>query len=175
MPAVAGPPAGGEAAAAVDSGVGGGGSGASGMDWGLPDPQAPYPGDNAPPDEIAKWMGHQAEKAGLPRELPVMAALTESGLRNLPYGDASSVGYFQMLDFWNQGEYKGFKEHPELQLKWFIDHAVAMKQKRIGEGYASYGDDPNTWGNWIADVERPATEYRGRYQTHLAHARQLLS
>jgi hypothetical protein len=34
--------------------------------------------------------------------------------------------------------------------------------------------DPNKWGDWIADVERPAEEYRGRYQLRLDEARQLL-
>jgi hypothetical protein len=30
------------------------------------------------------------------------------------------------------------------------------------------GKDPSAWGEWIADVERPAEEYRGRYQARLA-------
>jgi hypothetical protein len=29
-------------------------------------------------------------------------------------------------------------------------------------------DDPSAWGEWIADVERPAEEYRGRYQPSLS-------
>src|SRR4051794_11987911 len=42
-----------------------------------------YPGDNAPKAAIAAWMARRAEAAGLPRELPIMAGLTESGLQNL--------------------------------------------------------------------------------------------
>ena len=57
---------------------------------------ADYPGDDADPREIAAWMGRYAERYGLPAELPVMAALVESELRNLPYGDRASLGYFQM-------------------------------------------------------------------------------
>ena len=31
------------------------------------------------------------------------------------------------------------------------------------------------WGDWVADVEQPAAEYRGRYETHLEEADSLLS
>jgi cell wall-associated NlpC family hydrolase len=135
---------------------------------------AAYPGDNAPRERIAAWMGAAAQKRGLPTELPVMAALTESGLRNLSYGDADSVGFFQMrLSVWNQGAYAGYGDKPERQLDWFLDQAVAVKQQRLGRGLAV--DDPNQFGDWIADVERPAEQYRGRYQTHLADARELLA
>ena len=34
-------------------------------------------------------MGAEAQKRGLPAELPVMASLVESGLKNLNYGDAA--------------------------------------------------------------------------------------
>jgi hypothetical protein len=35
-------------------------------------------------------------------------------------------------------------------------------------------DDPKQFGEWIADVERPAEQYRGRYQLRLGEARSLL-
>ena len=109
-------------------------------------------------------MGRQAHKAGLPAELPIMAALTESGLQNVNYGDRDSLGFFQMrTSIWNQGEYAGFSDHPELQLKWFIDHALAVRQERIAQGDTTYGQDSSKWGDWVADVEQPAAEYRGRY------------
>ena len=121
-------------------------------------------------------MARQAHKAGLPAELPIMAALTESGLKNDNYGDRDSLGYFQMrTSIWNQGEYQGFPDHPELQLKWFIDHALAVRKERIAEGDTTYGQDKSKWGDWVADVEQPAAEYRGRYQTHLDQADGLLS
>src|SRR5262245_35060246 len=38
-------------------------------------------------------------------------------------------------------------------------------------GDADFGSDPLTYGDWIADVERPAERFRGRYQLRLnAHA-----
>ena len=134
-----------------------------------------YPGDGAGKAEIAAWLAAHAERAGLPPELPVMASLVESGLRNLNYGDADSVGFFQMrVGIWNKGEYAGYPERPELQAKWFIDHALAHKRARIAAGDADFGQDPSRWGEWIADVERPAAQYRGRYQPQLAEARRLL-
>ena len=36
-------------------------------------------------------------------------------------------------------------------------------------------DDPGQYGEWIADVERPAEQLRGRYQLKLGEARDLLA
>jgi hypothetical protein len=142
----------------------------------LSDAATAYPGNDAGQAALAKWLAKEAEKAGLPPELPVMAALVESGVKNLNYGDADSVGFFQMrVGIWNSGPYAGYPEKPELQAKWFIDQALALKRKRIAAGYADFGKDPSKWGEWIADVERPAEQYRGRYQLRLDEARTLLS
>ena len=133
-----------------------------------------YPGDDAPKEQLAAWLGKEAEKRGLPPELPVMAALVESGVKNLNFGDADSVGFFQMrVGIWNQGEYEGFPEKPELQAKWFLDTAEEVKEQRISRGQPV--DDPSQFGEWIADVERPAEQYRGRYQLRLDEAKGLLS
>jgi NlpC/P60 family len=129
-----------------------------------------YPGDTATPQQIAAWMGAHAQRAGLPPELPVMAALTESGLRNLSYGDRDSVGFFQMrLGIWDQGTYAGYPSNPQLQIQWFIDHALAVKAQ-----YPGLAESPNTWGELVADVEQPAAEYRYRYQLQLQSAQDLL-
>jgi putative modified peptide len=149
----------------------GGGGDAERVDLG--DVVGSYPSDSAPRARIATWMGSQAQKRGLPAELPVMAALVESDMHNLNYGDADSVGYFQMrVGTWNQGEYAGYPDHAELQLKWFLDQAEAVKKQRIAAGKPV--DDPQGYGEWIADIERPRAEYRGRYQLHLDDARELL-
>jgi hypothetical protein len=104
-----------------------------------------------------------------------MAALVESGVRNLSFGHADSVGFFQMrVGIWNQGKYAGYPDRPELQLQWFVDQALAIKRKRIAAGNAAFGADPAAWGEWIADVERPAERFRGRYQLRLDEARALL-
>ena len=102
-----------------------------------------------------------------------MASLVESGMTNLHCGDADSVGFFQMrVGIWNQGEYAGYPEKPELQVKWFLDQAEAVKDARVAAGKPI--DDPNSFGEWIADVERPAEQYRGRYQLQLDEAQGLL-
>jgi hypothetical protein len=135
-----------------------------------------YPGDSASKEQIALWMARTAQAAGLPPELPVMAALVESGLSNLDHGDADSLGFFQMRgSVWDAGEYAGFSEKPELQMKWFMDQAIAIKKRRLDEGLTSFGTDPSGFGEWIADVERPAEQYRGRYQERLERARELLA
>lgn len=134
-----------------------------------------YPGDTADRPTLARWMAGAAEAAELPAELPVMAALTESGLRNLPYGDRDSVGFFQMrLSLWDRGAYAGYLARPERQLRWFVDQAVAVRDARVAAGDERFGEDSEDWGTWIADVERPAYEYRGRYADRLAEARELL-
>jgi cell wall-associated NlpC family hydrolase len=129
-----------------------------------------YPGDNATPQQLAAWMGAHAQRAGLPPELPLMASLTESGLRNLSYGDRDSVGFFQMrLGIWDEGPYAGYPDHPELQIQWFIDHALAARQED-----PALASSPSTWGEWVANVEMPAEQYRYRYQLQLSTAQELL-
>jgi hypothetical protein len=139
----------------------------------LPDGPQPYPGDDAPKAERAAWMAAAAHDRGLPPELPVMASLVESGLANLPGGDRDSVGYFQMrTSIWDQGPYAGYADKPERQLDWFLDHAEEVGKQRVARGLAI--DDERQYGEWIADVERPAAQYRGRYQEQLDEARALL-
>jgi hypothetical protein len=134
----------------------------------------PYPGNNATHEQMAAWLANGAKQRGLPPELPVMAALVESGMRNLDYGDADSVGLFQMrASVWNNGAYAGYGHNPELQLKWFLDHAEAVKAQRVAAGLSV--DDPRRYGDWIADIERPAEQFRGRYQLRLGEAQALLA
>jgi cell wall-associated NlpC family hydrolase len=134
-----------------------------------------YPGDDAQPEQYAAWMAAAAQKAGLPPQLPIMAALTESGLHNLSGGDRDSIGFFQMrTSIWDQGEYAGYGQNPDLQLKWFITQALAIKEQRLARGETAFVSDPGQWGLWIADVERPQEDLRDRYQTHLDAANQLL-
>jgi hypothetical protein len=156
------------AAATAATVVGIGVGGAASASAACVDVSATYPGDGAADVQIAAWMAGGAARAGLPGELPVMAALVESGLKNLPGGDADSVGYFQMrAQYWNTGPYAGYATNPALQLQWFTDQAPAVENGRAA--------DSSQWGEWIADIERPAAQYRGRYQLQLAAAQQLIS
>jgi len=134
-----------------------------------------YPGDTASSSAIAVWMAHGARARGIPGELPVMGALVASGLKNLSGGDADEKGFFGMREsIWNQGPYAGFPDHPELQLKWFIDHALSVRTARIAAGDANFGLDPGSWGEGVADVLLPAEQFRGRYQLKLAEAQELV-
>jgi hypothetical protein len=135
-----------------------------------------YPGDDAPKAEIAKWMAENAFKAGLPAELPVMGALVESGLSNLPRGDTDSAGFFQMrVGIWDSS-YPGFADDPDIQIQWFIDQALLVEASRVADGIALDDLLSNElhFGGWIADVELPAAEFRGRYQLRLEEARALI-
>jgi hypothetical protein len=134
-----------------------------------------YPGD-ATPAAVARWMAASARAAGLPPELPVMASLVESGMKNLKGGDADSVGFFQMrVGVWNKGEYAGYPDKPELQIKWFLDQAIMVKQQRFEKGDSELVRRSAGWGEWIADVKRPAPQLRGRYQARLDEARKLIA
>jgi len=102
-----------------------------------------------------------------------MASLVESGVKNLKGGDADSAGFFQMrVGIWDKGPYKGYRTNPQLQAKWFIDNALAVKRQRLAAGKSV--TDPSAFGDWIADVERPAAQFRYRYQLQLSQARKLL-
>jgi NlpC/P60 family len=170
------PSDGGDTDADGDTDTNTGDSGDSGdLDLDLGGVDGGYPGDDASQGEVAGWMAGEAQRAGLPAELPVMASLVESGLRNVPLGDgdADSAGFFQMrVGIWNKGDYSGYPQRPELQLKWFLDQAAAVRRQRIASGKPI--DDPGSYGEWIADVERPAAQYRGRYQLRLEEAQKLL-
>jgi hypothetical protein len=144
---------------------------------GVPDAGVPeavgYPGDGAPRAQLAQWMATQAQKAGLPPELPVMASLIESGVRNLSGGDADSAGFFQMrVGVWDRGPYAGYRQRPDLQMKWFIDRALEVRRQRLAAGRSV--TDAGQYGDWIADIERPLESLRWKYQTQLQAARGLL-
>jgi hypothetical protein len=134
---------------------------------------AVYPGDDAGQERLARWMARSAADRGLPRELPVMASLVESGLQNL--SGSTFAGFFGMHRSLNSGEYRGFPRKPNLQAKWFLDTADQVRQRRVAEGRADPAKDPGSWGSWIADVERPARQFRSRYQTRLEEARTLIA
>jgi hypothetical protein len=133
-----------------------------------------YPGDAAPKTTLAAWMAYGASARGVPGELPVMAALAESNLTNLPAGSTDYAGYFQMrTSIWNQGAYAGYATNPQLQLNWFVDTALqVLASKRATD--PGYGASEARWGEWIAEVERPAEQFRGRYQPRLEEARALI-
>jgi hypothetical protein len=135
---------------------------------------------------IARWMGGVAQNSGLPPELPVMAALVESGLRNLWDGDRDSVGYFQIrVGIHGQAAV----ETPDAQLRWFVynAHRAPLSRKGRSEKWtvdffqqmiqiarlANNEEEVAHWlGAWCQDIERSA--YPDRYQAQYLQARKLL-
>ena len=146
--------------------------GAPAPDFSEPCP-ALYPGDGAGRERLARWMARGAAERGVPHELPVMAGIAESGLRNIR--GTSYHGFFGMHESLNSGEYRGFPRNPELQLKWFLDTALLVRRRLLASGRPDPAADPKSFGEWIADVERPAPENRDGYQPHLAEARRLVA
>jgi len=134
-----------------------------------------YPGKHAERKTIASWMARAAALRDVPEQLPVMAALAESGLRNLDKRSNPFAGFFSMHRSLNKGAYRGFPKNPELQLRWFLDTAVIVRQRELAEGDDEYAGDPASYGIWIADVERPARENRDGYQPFLDDAEGLLT
>jgi hypothetical protein len=142
-----------------------------------PDDPCPavYPGDGADKARIARWMARGAAIRGLPGELPVMAAIAETGVANIPSPDRRYLGYFQMdVQFWNTGLYKGYPQNPVLQLRWFTDYAVLVRQRAIAEGDADFGADPEAWGRWVGVVENPGAPAVEHYARRLEEARALV-
>lgn len=135
---------------------------------------AAYPGDDAGRRAFARWMARGAAVRDLPGELPVMAGLAESGLRNLNRRGNPYAGFFSMHRSLSAGPYLGFPQEPELQLRWFTDTAIAVRQRAIAEGNDDFGTETAGYGLWIADVERPARENRDGYQPYLDDAEALL-
>jgi hypothetical protein len=150
-----------------------GGGGASPPGPGDPCP-AVYPGKGAKQSAIALWMARAAALRQVPEQLPVMAALAESGLRNLNKRGNPFAGFFSMHRSLNKARYRGFPRKPDLQLRWFLDTAVIVRQREVAEGDEEYAGDPTSYGLWIADVERPAPENRDGYQPYLDDAEGLL-
>jgi hypothetical protein len=135
---------------------------------------AVYPGKGAQRKTVASWMARAAALRDVPEQLPVMAALAESGLRNLNKRGNPFAGFFSMHRSLDKGTYRGFRKDPDLQLRWFLDTAVVVRQRRLAEGDDGYAGDPSAYGLWIADVERPARENRDGYQPYLDDADGLL-
>ena len=124
-------------------------------------PDDAYPGDDAPREEIAAWMAEGREARAAARAARHGGA-RRVRLKNLNFGDADSVGFFQMrLSIWNQGAYAAIR----------TTRAADRLVPRPGRGRQAPAAGPrpadrrpNQFGEWIADVERPAEQYRGRYQ-----------
>jgi hypothetical protein len=136
---------------------------------------AAYPGDDAARKPLARWMARAAALRDVPEELPVMAALAESGMRNLNLKGNPFAGFFSMHRSLSKGAYRGFPRKPELQLLWFLDTAVLVRQRELAEGDEDYATSSDGYGVWIADVERPAPQNRDGYQPYLDDADELLT
>lgn len=91
--------------------------------------------------------------------IAVAAAITEARLLNLTYGDATSLGLFQMLD--THGT-RAQREDVAFETTWFL-HEMDRQYPHDSWQTAPIGEVD-------ADVEQPAKRYRGRYRDNVTDA-----
>jgi hypothetical protein len=60
-------------------------------------------------------------------------------------------------------------------MQWFTDQAIAVRNYYKNNGKGDPAASSKTYGVWIADIERPADAYRGRYQLRLGDAQKLVA
>ena len=121
--------------------------------------------------QVARWLAGLAKDAGLPPELPVMAALQESNLDNSTVGDkGKAIGLFQIWpDHVPKNAKSDLRRDPNWQAKWFISTAKTVQAK-----YGYTVGATSRYGEWCANIELPAAQNRSKYQPHLAEARALI-
>jgi len=110
-----------------------------------------YPPGSPSRRQIAAWMARNATAAGLPRELPVLAALSASDLTDLRSRRDDAFGFFAMSRARaDHGPYAGFAKSPDKQLAWFLDRAAVIRAEHVAAGDDAYGRDPSSWHEWIS-------------------------
>ena len=88
------------------------------------------------PSSRSGWPS-RPRRPGLPPSCRSWPRWSNPASRTSTSATPTRVGSFQMrVGIWDQGAYKGFAEKPELQAKWFIDTALAVKRKAIARGDA---------------------------------------
>jgi hypothetical protein len=104
-----------------------------------------------------KTIGQQVGATPKQIKAALETGLVESGLRNLPGGDADSAG-------WRQERASLYKDPTNLDasIRRFYAETQAVRDKT------------GTAGDLAAAVQRPAAQYRGRYQGVSGQAQQLL-
>ena len=98
-----------------------------------------YPGDHAPQRAIAAWMGDAAQRAGLPRELPVMAPSSSRGSRTSRRRPRLGRLLPDARRIWDQGKYAGFPNDPRAAAASGSSTRPSVKAKRLREGVADFG------------------------------------
>src|SRR5690606_9996441 len=95
-------------------------------------------------------------------KIGLMAALQESGLRNLHYGDRDSLGLFQQRPSAGWGTPDQVTD-PEYASRKFFQALKSVHNR----------DDMPLWMA-AAEVQRPAEEYRTYYRKHFGTASNIL-
>ena len=128
-----------------------------------------FPGYTASAEEIAKWCGDQMEFFGLPRQLFVQASIpevTSIWVENRQYEDISDIpGMSYNVDYDSFGPvqqrlmYYPIPWNFEIAVWSFAQMALSMAPNPMPSEA-----DADGCAEWIADIQRPAEQYRGRYR-----------
>jgi hypothetical protein len=128
-----------------------------------------FPGYTASAEEIAKWCGDQMEFFGLPRQLFVQASIpevTSIWVENRQYEDISDIpGMSYNVDYDSFGPvqqrlmYYPIPWNFEIAVWSFAQMALSMAPDPMPREA-----DADGCAEWIADIQRPAEQYRGRYR-----------
>jgi hypothetical protein len=112
-------------------------------------------------------MGTVAAARGLPPQLPVITALAESNLQNLPYGDRDSLGFFQQRPSAGWGTPDQVLD-PYHALGVFLDRAAEVD---AGGRFSARG--PDALGEWAQAVQ--LSGFPAHFQPKLPRAEELLA
>lgn len=130
------------------------------------------PGFSTQQLSYVKEMAAAAKAAGIPPELPVMTALVETRLRNLPHGDRDSVGLFQQRNAWGS---HADRMNVAKSTHMFL-HGGRAGQPGAVDYKRMFGSLPPTahnLGRWAQKVQVSAFPHR--YAEEYATARRLLA
>ena len=141
----------------------------------LADVPADYPGDDAGQEALAKWLAKQAEKAGLPPELPVMAALVESGVATSTSATRTASGSSRCARAsGTRASTPATGGTPGCRRSGSSTTRSRSRSRRSRAATPASARTRAAGASGSRTSSGPAEQYRGRYQLRLDEARRLL-
>lgn len=137
--------------------------------------EVPEPGREHAPQDWACWMAGRAAHAGVPPELPLMMALSQSGMRNMASAGSAGSGFFSVeagsatapagygLPPTATPDETWWMDHPGAQL----DHVIGGLQQTSGGTRGADLSDGDGLGRWAADAfpGASAEDYAGAHES----------
>ena len=131
-----------------------------------------YPGDDATKEQLAAWMARRREARPPARAAPSWPRSSNRG-EEPQLRRRRPVGFFQMRV--GTGTRATTPATPTTPKSRSSGSSTRPSRQEATHRRGQSVTDPKQFGEWIADVERPAEQYRGRYQLRLDEANGLLA